>query len=183
VHVLTAVNGNQQGLGIFGAGLAGYEGIQEGLGVFAEYAVGGLTPARLRLLAARVLVVDAMADGAGFVDCHRLLCHEHGFNRRTAFNIVARVFRSGGFAKDAIYLRGLKAVFAFVAANNDLDPFWFGKIAERHVPVVHELQARGILRRPAAMPEFLTRPDARERIGHIRAGGAFVDLLRGAVPC
>ncbi|MEO5628649.1 MAG: tyrosine/phenylalanine carboxypeptidase domain-containing protein, partial [Thermomonas sp.] len=58
VHVLTYINGSQQGLGIFGAGLAGYEGLQEGLGVFAEFLVGGLTVARLRLLAARVLIVD-----------------------------------------------------------------------------------------------------------------------------
>lgn len=48
VHVLTCINGGQQGLGIFGAGLAGYEGIQEGLGVFAEYLSGGLTASRLR---------------------------------------------------------------------------------------------------------------------------------------
>ncbi len=57
VHLLTCVNGDAQGLKIFRTGLAGYEGIQEGLGVFAECAVGGLTPTRLRLLAARVVVV------------------------------------------------------------------------------------------------------------------------------
>jgi hypothetical protein len=51
VHLLTYFNGATQGLRIFRTGLAHYEGIQEGLGVFAEWAVGGLTPARLRLLA------------------------------------------------------------------------------------------------------------------------------------
>jgi uncharacterized protein (TIGR02421 family) len=183
VHVLTAVNGNHQGLSIFGAGLAGYEGIQEGLGVFAEYAVDGLTSARLRLLAARVLVVDAMLRGADFIECHRLLHQEHGFATRIAFHIVARVFRSGGLTKDAIYLRGLRQVFNFIASGRQLDPFWFGKIAEAHVPVVDELVARGMLREPLARPEFLSRPSARAHIERIQAGGSFIELLRGTPPC
>gem|GEM_PF-3988366 len=106
VHVLTHINGSQQGLGIFGAGLAGYEGLQEGLGVFAEFIVGGLSVARLRLLAARVLVVHAMLDGADFVACHRLLQDEHGFSSRGAFNIVARIFRSGGLTRSTCAASG-----------------------------------------------------------------------------
>ena len=182
VHVLTCINGRAQGLGIFGDGLAGYEGIQEGLGVFAEFAVDGLTDARLRLLAARVVAVDAMLGGATFAECHRLLVEDHGFSDRGAFNIVARVYRSGGLAKDAIYLRGLQAVFDFVATGRDLDPFWFGKIAGHHVPVVDELLARGMLRAPAAVPEFLSRPSARRHIARIREGCSFIDLIRGN-PC
>jgi uncharacterized protein (TIGR02421 family) len=178
VHVLTAVNGNHQGLSIFGAGLAGYEGIQEGLGVFAEFAVDGLTDARLRLLAARVVVVEAMLEGAGFIDAWRLLHHDHGFTARGAFNIVARVYRSGGLGKDAIYLRGLKQVVDFIASGRDLDPFWFGKIAEHHVPVVDELKARGMLRKPLATPEFLSRSSAQRHIQRIRGGCSFLDLIR-----
>jgi len=183
VHLLTCINGNQQGLGIFGTGLAGYEGVQEGLGVFAEFASGGLTVGRLRLLAARVLAVDAMLGGAGFIDCHRLLHGEHGFTSLRAFNIVARIFRSGGLTKDAIYLRGFNQVFAFVASGRTLDPFWFGKIAEQHVPVVEELHARGILRLPLATPEFLARPEVRRTIAGIRDGTSFIDLFRNPRPC
>ncbi|MHC9084610.1 tyrosine/phenylalanine carboxypeptidase domain-containing protein [Luteimonas sp. RIT-PG2_3] len=178
VHVLTCVNGRQQGLSIFGAGLAGYEGIQEGLGVFAEYAVGGLTAARLRLLAARVLVVDAMHDGAGFIDCDRLLRDRHAFAAAASFDIVARVFRSGGLGKDAIYLRGLKQVFDVLAEGHDLGTFWFGKIALQHVPMVEELRQRGILRAPMAIPEFLSRPTVQRNLARVRAGIPFVDLLR-----
>lgn len=183
VHLLTCINGNQQGLGIFGSGLAGYEGVQEGLGVFAEFVSGGLTAARLRLLAARVLVVDAMLGGAGFVDCHRLLHRDHGFASLRAFNIVARIFRSGGLTKDAIYLRGFNQVFAFVASGHELDPFWFGKIAEQHVPVVEELRARGILRQPPATPEFLARPAVRRTIALVREGASFIDLFGNPEPC
>ena len=177
VHLLTFINGNQQGLGIFGAGLADYEGIQEGLGVFAEFAVGGLTVPRLRLLAARVVGVQAMLDGADFIECHRLLHREHDFSSRAAFNIVARIYRSGGFSKDAIYLRGFDQVLRRVASGESLDPFWYGKIAEAHIPVVEELRLRGMLRPPAAKPEFLDRPIAQESIRRLRDGESFLDLL------
>ncbi|MDQ3245340.1 MAG: flavohemoglobin expression-modulating QEGLA motif protein, partial [Pseudomonadota bacterium] len=176
VHLLTCVNGDAQGLKIFRTGLAGYEGIQEGLGVFAECAVGGLTPTRLRLLAARVVVVDAMVSGASFIEGFRLL-REHGLGRRMAFNVTARVYRSGGFSKDAIYLRGFKQVLELLKSGSDLAPFWYGKIAARHVPVVEELAARGLLQPPRTVPQFLSRPDAQARIQRMRGGLPFSQLI------
>ncbi len=167
IHLLTCVNGDAQGLKIFRTGLAGYEGVQEGLGVFAECAVGGLTPARLRLLAGRVLVVDAMVAGADFVEAFRSL-RDRGFGSRMAFNVAARVYRSGGFSKDAIYLRGFRQVLELLAAGNDLSSFWYGKIAARHIPVIEELAARGLLQRPRSIPQFLARPDAQARMAEMR---------------
>ena len=167
VHLLTCVNGDAQGLKIFRTGLAGYEGIQEGLGVFAECAVGGLTPNRLRLLAARVVVVDAMVAGASFIEGFRLL-RDHGLGKRMAFNVTARVYRSGGFSKDAIYLRGFTEVLGLLRAGSDLAPFWYGKIAARHVPVIEELAQRGLLKAPRTVPVFLARPDVRARIERMR---------------
>lgn len=179
VHVLTCVNGRQQGLQVFGNGLAAYEGIQEGLGVFAEYAAGGLTRARMRLLAARVVAVNAMLEGAEFIDTWRLLRDRHGFQPQTAFSIATRVHRSGGLTKDAIYLRGMSEVFDLVSKAQDLTPFWCGKIAPRHVPIVDDLRARGILRAPLVVPQFLSRPDSQARIARIAEGIPFIDLLRG----
>ena len=177
VHLLTYVNGAKQGLGIFKRGLAGYEGVQEGLGVFAEWVVGGLTRARLRLLAARVVAVDAMIDGGSFIDVFRILRGEHDFSPRTAFLIAARVFRGGGFAKDAIYLRGFKAVLDMLAAGQPLDPFWYGKIDIRHLGIVGELAERGILHRPALVPEFLAAPDVTARIAAFRNHPSYSSLL------
>jgi uncharacterized protein (TIGR02421 family) len=177
VHLLTFVNGSKQGLTIFKRGLAGYEGVQEGLGVFAEWAVGGLTRARLRLLAARVIAVDAMTDGAEFIPVFRLLRDDHGFSAKTAFLITARVFRGGGFAKDAIYLRGFKSVLDLLAAGDSLDPYWFGKIDRRHIPVVRELAERGILHKPGLTPEFLASPEAERRIAAFRADPSPSSLL------
>ena len=180
IHLLTFVNGAEQGLNIFKRGLAGYEGFQEGLGVFAEWAVGGLTRARLRLLAARVLAVDAMTDGVDFLEVFTLLRKEHGFSARTAFHVAARVFRSGGLAKDAIYLRGFKAVLDLLAAGQSLDPYWYGKIDARHVGVVEELAERGLLRKPALAPEFLSSEVVVARIAGLRKKLSFSSLLAGA---
>jgi uncharacterized protein (TIGR02421 family) len=176
IHLLTCVNGEAQGLKIFRTGLAGYEGVQEGLGVFAEAAVGGLTSSRLRLLAGRVVVVDAMVAGAEFVEGFRLL-RNHGFGSRMAFNVAARVYRSGGFSKDAIYLRGFQQVLDLLVAGSDLSLFWYGKIAARHVPVIEELAARGLLRKPRSVPQFLARPDAQERIAKMRRAPALSQLI------
>jgi uncharacterized protein (TIGR02421 family) len=175
VHLLTYFNGASQGLTIFRTGLAGYEGIQEGLGVFAEWAVGGLTPGRLRLLAGRVIAVDAVIHRADFIEVYRLL-RDNGFSRHSAFDITARVFRSGGLAKDAIYLKGFLAVVARVAAGASLDPFWLGKIAPSHVDAVDELLQRKLLHPPVFIPEFLARDDSQKRIAALRSG-AWLDRL------
>ena len=180
VHLLTYFNGAAQGLTIFRTGLAGYEGIQEGLGVFAEWASGGLTRTRLRLLAARVLAVEAMLKGATFLDVYRSLHRDHGFSRKGAFGIAARVFRSGGLAKDAIYLRGFREVMDLVRAGASLEPFWLGKIAARHAPAIEELLQRGLVQAPRFTPLFLAHDEAQRRIAALRKSNSLEEVLAGA---
>jgi uncharacterized protein (TIGR02421 family) len=177
VHLLTHFNGAAQGLTVFRTGLAHYEGVQEGLGVFAEWAVGGLSATRMRLLAGRVLAVDAMLDGAGFVDVFRLLNAEHGLSRKAAFDVATRVFRSGGFAKDLIYLQGFRNVIGMVSAGASLTPFWIGKIATSHVEAIQELLQRGLVRPPLFEPEYLQRDDVQRRIAGIRGEASFNKIL------
>ena len=179
IHLLTHFNGAAQGLSIFRTGLAGYEGIQEGLGVFAEWATGGLTRTRLRLLAARVVAVEALQQGAQFLDIYRLLARTHGFSRRGAFGIAARVFRSGGLAKDAIYLRGFRDVLALVAEGAPLEPFWLGKIAVSHIPAIEELLQRGLVQPPRFTPLFLGAESYRERLAHLRSAKTFPEMIAG----
>ena len=177
IHLLTHFNGAAQRLAIFRSGLAGYEGIQEGLGVFAEWATGGLTRTRLRLLAARVVAVAAMERGASFIEVYRSLRREHGFSRRGAFGIAARVFRSGGFAKDAIYLEGFRAVTSLVAAGAPLNPFWLGKIALAHVPAIEELLQRELVQPPLFKPSFLEDEQAAKRIADLRRAKSFPEIV------
>ena len=76
-HVVTYQNGTRQPLTLLTIGLPGYDETQEGLAVLAEYVVGGLDPRRLRVLAARVLAVDQMLDGAGFLEIFESLRTEY----------------------------------------------------------------------------------------------------------
>ena len=177
VHLLTHFNGAAQGLTLFRTGLANYEGVQEGLGVFAEWAVGGLSKARLRLLAGRVVAVDAMLDGAEFIDVYRRLVDSHGLPRKGAFDIATRVFRSGGLTKDLIYLKGFQQVIGLVVAGASLDAFWIGKIAREHVDAIEELIQRNLVRPPLFEPEFLQREDVERRIARLRGESSLADIL------
>ena len=169
VHLLTGHNGASQGLSLFATGLAGYEEIQEGLGVFAEWAVGGLDFPRIRLIAGRVVAVHAMLAGADFVECFRLLHEHHDIRPQRAFTITARAYRSGGLAKDAIYLRGFYRVMEWIADGGSLDPFWRAKIAPLHIPILDQLAEQGLVHEAVLTPEFLDRPEAQKRIADYRA--------------
>ena len=177
VHLVTYFNGNEQGLRLLRSGLAGYEGMQEGLAVFAEYAVGGLTRLRLRLLAARVIACEAMLAGANFVETYRLLCDRSGLSGRGAFHAAMRVHRSGGLAKDVIYLRGLLQVLRHLGNGGSLDVFWVGKIAGTHFPVMQELLDRGLLKAIPIVPHFVTQAASAARIKAASKGMGPLDLL------
>ncbi len=94
------------------------------------------------------------------------------------------MFRSGGLAKDAIYLRGFRAVIDLVAAGTSLDPFWMGKIAPGHVPAIEELLQRGLARPPLFLPAFLSSEAAQSRMSRLRGGQSLDVMLNGDVsPC
>jgi uncharacterized protein (TIGR02421 family) len=158
-------------------GLPGYEETQEGLGVLAEYLVGGLTPARLGLLAARVLAVDALLKGASFVETFRLVQGTGLFSPESAFGIVMRVHRSGGLTKDAVYLRGLDALLRYLADGGSLEPLLLGKLSLSHVPVVEELRWRQVLRPPVLRPRWIDRPQAASRLAAAARGLSVLDLM------
>lgn len=154
-HVLTYCNGQRQPLKLLSVGLAGYDHLQEGLAVLAEYLCGGLGPERLRLLAARVIAVDAMVKGASFIDCHRMLMNDLGYSGRRAFMITTRVFRGKGLAKDAAYLRGLDRLIEYLRiAPEHIDLLYMGKFGMRHIKLIEDLRLRGVLHEPA-LPRFL----------------------------
>jgi uncharacterized protein (TIGR02421 family) len=176
-HVVTWVNGATQPLRLLQIGLPRYEETQEGLGVLAEYLVGGLTPARLGLLAVRVLAVDAMLRGASFVETFRLVEQTGLFSDESAFQIVMRVHRSGGLTKDAVYLRGLAALLQHLAAGGSLEPLLLGKLPLDQVPVVEELRWREVLRPPVLRPRWIEHPQAAGRLAAARRGLSVLDLV------
>lgn len=154
-HVLTFFNGSRQPLRQFRNGLAQYDTLQEGLGVLGEFLAEGLTPGRLRILAARVLAVADLVGGRSFVEVFARLRSRCGLGPRAAFGVSVRVFRSGGLTKDALYLRGLQELLTWLRRGKSVEDLFVGKIALQHVEAVGMLRERGVLVAPAVLPRYL----------------------------
>jgi len=181
-HVLTYHNGRSQRFRQLYSGLAGYEELQEGMAVMAEYLVGGLSLPRLRLLAARVIAVRRLTDGASFVETFRELDRHYEFNQATAFNITMRIYRGGGLTKDAVYLRGLIRFHDYLRTGGELEPLFVGKISAENVPLVQELLWRHVLHRPPLRPRYLDDPQALKRLKRAREASSILDLVERKRP-
>lgn len=177
-HILTYYNGKAQPLKLLYCGLPRYEELQEGLAVLSEYLVGGLTSNRIRLLAARVVTVQAIMRGADFVEAFHILHEDHGFDARQAFTITMRVYRGGGLTKDAIYLKGLMRVLKWLEDGNELEPLLIGKIREDYLPLINELLHRRILRPAPLSPRYLEFPGVRTKLEQLKMGSSVLDLLQ-----
>jgi len=178
-HLLTYSNGRMQPFRQLYSGLAGYEELQEGLAVLAEYLVGGLSPSRMRQLAARVIAVHCLTEGASFMDTFRVLNHDYRFTQRSAYSIAMRVYRGGGLTKDVVYLRGLKAMLRYVQKGNDLTPLMVGKMAAEHIPIIKELQYRKVVDPAPIIPRYLQDAAALERLARLRgSSGSVLDLVK-----
>ena len=175
-HIVTYYNGAAQPFKQLRNGLPGYDELQEGLAVLAEYLVGGLSRARLRTLAARVVAVKRMVDGASFVEVFRELDRDYDFAQHAAYTITMRVFRGGGQAKDAVYLRGLVSLLKHIAQGGELGSLLVGKIALGHLDVIADLQARNVLVEPLFRPRYLMQPEAMARLATLRHGAEVADL-------
>ena len=178
-HVLTYHNGRQQIFKQLSGGLAGYEELQEGLAVLAEYMVGGLSISRLRTLAGRVVAVDCMVGGASFVEAFRVLCDQHRFTRKAAFNIVFRVARGGILTKDVIYLRGLMKTIAYIASGKKLETLYVGKIGLQHAAMMQELLWRKVIKPPPLLPRFLSTEEGKKRLSKLREHTDIIELIKG----
>ena len=180
-HVVTYQNGARQPLTLLTIGLPGYDETQEGLAVLAEYLTGGLDPRRLRVLAARVVAVGMMLDGAEFLEIFRSLREDHRMPARTAWSIAIRVIVGGGSVKDAIYLRGITRILQALAEGSSLEVLFVGKLALDHVPLIQDLLDREVLQPPWIRPRWLDVPGARERLDRLRAGASVMDLYEEEV--
>ena len=178
-HLLTYYNGLSEPFQQLHSGFAGYDALQEGLAVLAEFLVGGMSVARMRLLAARVVAARQLVDGATFIDTFRTLNREHDFAQRIAYTITMRTYRGGGLTKDAVYLRGLIEILDYLKRGGKLDPLFVGKIALDHIPLIQELQHRRVLQPPPLRPRYLDMPGVTGRLAWLRNGATVLDLTKG----
>ena len=177
-HLVTQANGSRQPIKVMGVGLAGYDETQEGLAVLAEIACGGLTAFRLRQLASRVVTVHRMIGGATFAEAHEALVADD-FPEGSAWTTVMRVYRSGGMTKDAIYLRGLVELLEHLGDGGSLDRLWLGKFSLRDLPLIGDLEDRGLLRPPRVLPRYLHDPQTHANLARAAGTEDLGSLLEG----
>lgn len=180
-HALTWHNGRNQPFEELRCGMADYEPLQEGLAVLAEFLAGGLDASRLRQLAGRVLAVSMISEGADFIETFRELHDRQGFSAKAAFMMTMRVFRGGGYTKDAIYLRGLVDLLDYLGNGGELQSLWLGKLALPRLPLINELRWRKILRPPALLPRLFEQPETTARIDYLTRGVKVLDLLEADI--
>jgi uncharacterized protein (TIGR02421 family) len=176
-HLVTRYNGHVQPFRQLEVGLAGYDGLQEGLAVLAEFLVGGLSRTRMRILAARVVAARHLLEGASFIETFRMLDRTFEFSQRSAYTITMRIYRGGGLTKDAVYLRGLLQILRYLREGGELEPFFVGKLASAHLPLIFELSQRGIITPPALRPRYLENAKAQKKLERLRTGMKVLDLL------
>ena len=178
-HIVSHANGKAQPLKLLYIGFPDYDPLQEGTALLAEWLSGGLHSLRLRLLAARVWAVNSLIKGADFIETFRALHGDHGFSARASWSLTMRVYRGGGFTKDAVYLRGLAWLLDYLGQKNaEFDLLWSGKISAETLSLVRELHLRGVLEPMKLRPRFLDTELAVERLGQMRAGMTVMDLLK-----
>ena len=133
----------------------------------------------MRLLAARVLAARRLVEGASFIETFRELDRAQDFDQRTAFTITMRVYRGGGFTKDAVYLRGLIDLLGHLKKGGALEPLLVGKVGAQHVAIVEELRWREVLRPTPLRPRYLDAPGTADRLERVRAGITPLELVEG----
>lgn len=162
VHMLTTMNAANNKLKVFSVGLPVNTKTGEGMAVLAEYLSGNLTMNRLRKLALRVIAVDIMCNGADFKTCFSTLVNQYYTDKNTAFKIVTRVYRGGGFTKDYLYLNGFSELFRFWKEGNDLTPLLVGKTSIGFYNTIVEMIDRDIVEKPRFITESFENPIIEE---------------------
>jgi hypothetical protein len=90
-----------------------------------------------------------------------------------------RIYRGGGLTKDAVYLRGLVEVLAYLSRGGELEPLLVGKIAGDHIGLVRELLHRKIIQPPALQPRYLELAGVSERLKRLSKGMTVLELVKG----
>ncbi len=176
-HVLTYANGLNQPFKQLYSGLSGSDELQEGLAVLAEYLVGGLSPPRFRLLAGRVVAAQLLIEGSDFQNTFRELNQTYGFAQRTAYMICARIYRSGGLTKDAVYLRGLVQLLKHLRNGGELKPLLVGKFSLDDASIITELQLRKVLHPALLLPKYLSNPQSLLLLEDLKKGKRIFNLI------
>lgn len=167
-HAITRHNGQNQPLHTLAGGLSDYDVLQEGLAVLGEYLAGYLPADRLRLLAARVVAAHMAVEEKKGPEIYDCLVEEHGIRSKDAFDTAVRAKRGGGLTKDALYLKGLAELLAYLHHDGEFDILFLGKFALKQLPSLKKLMHEGVLRQPELLPSHCIDDGAIQRLAKAR---------------
>jgi hypothetical protein len=124
------------------------------------------------------VTVHRLVSGATFAEAHEALVADD-FPAGSAWTTVMRVYRSGGMTKDAIYLRGLVELLEHLGSDGSLDQLWLGKFSLRDLPLIGDLEERGLLRPARVLPRYLHDPAAHDNLARAAGTDDLSTLLEG----
>jgi uncharacterized protein (TIGR02421 family) len=147
IHMLTTINAKKHPLKVFSLGLTGNTHTQEGIALYSEYCSGSLTIKRLKTIALRVIAVQYMLIHGDFAKTYHALMNEFNLDENAAFTLTTRVYRSGGFTKDYLYLKGFRDILS-LAKQGSIDNLLVGKTGLLDFNIVSELVERDMIVKP-----------------------------------
>src|SRR5690554_705052 len=168
-HIVTRHNGRCQPLHTLAGGLADYDVLQEGLAVMAEYLAGYLPADRLRILAARVIAAHMAVEEYKGAEIYACLTEEFQMNSDMAFETAVRAKRGGGLTKDALYLKGLSELLAYLHHDGEMEILFLGKFSLKQLHSLEKLLEQGVLTPPDLIPQYLLNKSAQERLNRVRS--------------
>ena len=79
-----------------------------------------------------------------------------------------RAKRGGGLTKDALYLKGLEELLAYLSRGDKFEILFLGKFALKQLPSLEKLIELGILHPPELLPTYCDDAAARQRLAQVR---------------
>lgn len=167
VHVGTTLNGELQPYCSFlSKGSPSSAVIQEGLAVITEVVTFSSYPGRMLKITNRVIALDKIREGANFIDVYRYFI-DCGLAEEDSYKQTVRLFRGstptgGPFTKDLAYAKGFVLIYNFLRfaiSQHHVEAIhllFSGKLVLDDLPLIAELQERGLLSPPVYLPPPFT---------------------------
>jgi len=163
VHVGTTLNGAMQPNCFFlSKGSPSSSVIQEGLAVITEVVTFSSYPGRMLKITNRVIALDKVRQGADFLDIYAYFV-DCGLSEEDSYKQAVRVFRGstptgGPFTKDLSYAKGFVLIYNYIRFAisqrhvGSIPLLFTGKLVLDDLPLLSELEERGILTSPVYLP-------------------------------
>ena len=91
--------------------------------------------------------------------------------------MTSRIYRSGGFTKDSVYLRGLVNLVKYLRKGGELYPLLIGKISIEDIPVINELLSRKVLKPILLTPGYLDSAESLSMLKELKKGEKILRLI------